>query len=474
MKKFLSIILAVFMLMTVSACGTGDGTGNSGNGGNQGGGNNGGGEKITITFVVDDATYDTKDVVDGVFTLPNDPTKTDLSFMGWFFDKDTWQNKLTISTEVTKSVTVYAYFKEVASLSLNFYVYNNLYETIAMDGVSAITLPEEPKIDGFRFDGWYLLNYSGTMTTNKLTENYFVENNSIQSKNVKAKMTQITKDNSASGAYELSKDGRYIYMGEYPTGYYKDASIKSGGPNADGYYEDYSGNRYVKVESATFVKGYPGATNFFQDNHTLIKDGESYYFRVERIKWRVLENDGDTALVMPTQVLFRHKYQDAKNKDDNDGIDIRDYAKSDVRYYMNSVLINEIFTEKERAVILTSWVDNSKDTIGWKGGPSPWEDTFDKLFLMSRKRAQDLEKETATFQYKKLLVSDYQRATGLPVCTTYYNGGDSGYTLWWLRSRSSESTSPAAVVLGGPDGHFGQENVYSAEYGVVPCFRIDL
>ena len=147
MKKFLSIILAVFMLMTVSACGTGDGTGNSGNGGNQGGGDNGGSEKITITFVVDDSTYDTKDVVDGVFTLPNDPTKTDLSFMGWFFDKDTWQNKLTISTEVTKSVTVYAYFKEVASLSLNFYVYNNLYETIAMDGVSAITLPEEPEME---------------------------------------------------------------------------------------------------------------------------------------------------------------------------------------------------------------------------------------------------------------------------------------------------------------------------------------
>ncbi len=473
MKKLLSIILAVFMLMTVSACGTGDGTGNSGNGGNQGGGDNGGSEKITITFVVDDATYDTKDVVDGVFTLPNDPTKTDLSFMGWFFDKDTWQNKLTISTEVTKSVTVYAYFKEVASLSLNFYVYNNLYETIAMDGVSAITLPEEPKIDGFRFDGWYLLNYSGTMTTNKLTENYFVENNSIQSKNVKAKMTQITKDNSASGAYELSKDGRYIYMGEYPTGYYKNASIKSGGPNADGYYEDYSGNRYVMVESATYNAGtqFAGAQRFFQDNETPIKDGESYYFRVEEIKWRILENDGDTALVMPTQVLFRHKYQDAENKEDNDGIDVRDYAKSDVRYYMNNVLINKIFTEKERAVILTSWVDNSKDTIG-ANGTSPWADTFDKLFLLSRADSKKLDKDATTFKYKMLPVSDYQRATGCPVCSTELSGGEVGYTYYWMRAMSTATSVSVGCIM--PNGNPGQNNVYSAEYGVVPCFHIDL
>lgn len=350
-----------------------------------------------------------------------------------------------------------------ATLDLDFYLNNNLYHTLKMDGSSTVELPTPPSIPNYEFKGWYFKNYSGMMVT-QFTEDYFVENNTETNKKVYAKMSLVTTDNSASGAYRIS--GNYLYMGEYPATYKKDVSLKTTTPDADGYYLGYDGNRYAKVASAHFNKQW-SATNFFQNGNDLIKEGETYYFKVEEIKWRILENDGDTALVMPTQILFRHKFQDSKTA--VNGIDVRDYKNSDVRAYMNDELIKKIFTAEQRAVILTSWVNNHKDVIGWSGSDSPWQDTYDKLYLPAWSEIKDIN-----YTYRQLLVSDYQRASGMPVFSTELYGGYSGYAYWWLRTRYSSADSPVAVGCASPNGLSAQANVYEGEYGVVPIFRVDL
>lgn len=463
-KRIAVVFLSVLMLVTATACAGGD---------------NG----IKITFMVEGSVYQTVTLAeDGAFTLPEDPTKTDMSFLGWYLDDGVWENKLTTETQVAENLTVYARFGNL--LNLTYYVHNNLYYEGKMDGSSTVQLPAEPQIDGFRFDGWYFLSVSnGQMTNTKLTADYFVNNNTQQSKKVGAKMTQITKDNSSTGTYRIS--GNYLYMGVYPTAYYSGTpSLKSQTPVASGkykgYYEGTNGKYYAKVDSA--VVNAKRTPLFFQDESTVIQADKTYYFVVEEIKWRIIEKDTDTALVMPTQIMFRHKFQDATNANSNNGIDVRDYKASDIRAYMNGELINQIFTAEERAVILTSWVDNSKDQVGWKNSklPCPWEDTYDKLFLMSQKDFNGYFGGAIDYSAFALKVSDYQRATGMRVLTTELNGGDNGYSNWWLRSRSNELDSPVALGCAAPGaggkGHIPSAacNVYEDEYGVVPVFRVDL
>lgn len=447
-KRLLSIILSICMLLpcifVFNACGGGADDG-----------------KVTVTFMVDDSEYASVEVQEDA-EIPTDPTKDDLTFMGWYFDNGEWKNQFTDFTTVTESTTVYAYFDK--ALTLTYYINNNVYETVTMNGKSAITLPAAPQISGFEFKGWFFKNSSGSWSS-QLTENYFVENNTTQNKTVYAKMEMITQDNSASGAYRIN--GNYLYMGKYPTSVApKNTSIKST-PNSDGYYEDYSGNLYVKVDSCQHNDQTAYSyTRFFQDQETVIKNGETYYFKVETIKWRILEKDDDTALVMPTQVLFMSDYKAVKDE----GIDIRDYANSNVRKYMNTELINKIFTAEERAVILNSWVDNSTAKVCGTGSKSTWADTYDKLYLLD----YDFIRKASNVQYLKLPVSDYMRATNAPTYSTTATGGDYGYTYWWVRGLGSSMNSSKAVMTVSPGSSATQTNADSMAYGVVPVFRVDL
>lgn len=446
------LLLAMcFCVLGAVACG---GSTESDNGNNS--------NKVAVTFMVDGSKYAKVEVKEGA-EFPVDPTKGEETFFGWYLDDGVWNNKFTDFSTVTKSITVYARFGQ--AVTLTYYVNNNVYHTDLMDGQSAITLPTAPSIDGFEFKGWYFKNYSGNWTTTKLTEDYFVNNNTTQNKTVYAKIQMVTKDNSSSGAYKIN--GNYLYMGKYPTSLAsKNVSIKSE-PNADGYYEDYSGNLYVKVESCVHNNQtqYPNIPCFFQDGNTIIEEGKTYYFKVETIKWVILEKDDDTALVMPTQVLFKSQYK----KVEEEGVDVRDYENSDVRAYMNDTLYKDIFTPEERAVVLTSWVDNSKEKVCAMGTKCSWKDTYDKLYLLEF----DFLTKLSNQQYLKLPVSDYMRATGMPMYNTVPTGGEYGYTYSWARGVTG-STPKGVAVIGTNAGAASMNANESMAYGVVPVFRVDL
>ncbi len=416
---------------------------------------------VTVTFMANGSEYASVEIKDGA-AFPENPTKEGETFLGWYVDDGVWSNKLTDLATVTQNTTVYARFGQ--AVTLTYYINNNEYHTDVIDGQSAITLPAAPAIDGFEFKGWYFKNYAGNWTTTQLTEDYFVNNNTTQNKTVYAKISMITKDNSASGAYTIS--GNYLLMGRYPTSIKPASTSVKSTPNEQGYYEDYSGNLYVKVDSCVHNNKtkYPEIRRFFQDGDTIIEDGKTYYFKVEPIKWRILEKDDDTALVMPTQVLFKSQYKATADE----GIDIRDYENSDVRAYMNKTLINEIFTETERSVILTSWVDNSAEKICATGYKSTWKDTYDKLYLIERSFLSKVSNQT----YLKLPVSDYMRATGMPMYTTELNGGDYGYTYSWARGFTG-STPKGITAIDVKSGIAGL-NADEMAYGVVPVFRVDL
>lgn len=84
--------------------------------------------KYTITFDNDGSVYHTLQTSGNEnIMLPAAPTKSGCEFDGWYFDKDTWQEKLTSSTyarkTLTANVTVYAKWNRV---TLEFFEFTNI------------------------------------------------------------------------------------------------------------------------------------------------------------------------------------------------------------------------------------------------------------------------------------------------------------------------------------------------------------
>ena len=81
-KKLLTILLTIFVLcasaFTLSACGV---------------------AKFKVNFIVDGEVYATIDTTGSeIIQMPENPTKEDYTFDGWYWDKDTWQTPFTANS----------------------------------------------------------------------------------------------------------------------------------------------------------------------------------------------------------------------------------------------------------------------------------------------------------------------------------------------------------------------------------------
>ena len=119
-----------------------------------------------INFMVDDKVYHTIDTAGNkvLTNMPLSPDKPDYLFMGWYFDKNTWQNKFDANTYantyLTDNITVYAYFKspEPEVYTITFVSDGATVATVQTAGHETIALPENPTKSGYDFNGWYFDN----------------------------------------------------------------------------------------------------------------------------------------------------------------------------------------------------------------------------------------------------------------------------------------------------------------------------
>lgn len=120
-------------------------------------------KEYTITFYIGEEINGTlKTSGNEGLVLPSAPQKEGYTFIGWFFDKDSWQNRLTENTykeqALSENVSVYAYYKkEEAEKPAEFAVH---FELNGGSGVSDVTVSEiatepQPLKEGYAFKGWY-------------------------------------------------------------------------------------------------------------------------------------------------------------------------------------------------------------------------------------------------------------------------------------------------------------------------------
>lgn len=260
-------------------------------------------------------------------------------------------------------------------------------------------------------------------------------------------------------------EGEYILFGEYPQSLKESDVSVTEATDVRGYYLGSDGAYYAKVTASPCEDGYA-----FGTGEAVMSEG-TYYFKVEPVRWRILSEQGDTALLLCDSIVANKAFDDDSNN----------YADSEIRTWLNGEFYNAAFDVSEKAIIATVSVNNSAQTTGdpsdtaWTENENVCEDTDDKLFLPSY---EDVTNTAYGFssgegEYdaaRRWSVSDHALATGarMKMIDTFDANG-----FCWLRSPYYALGSHARIVDGYGVIYIGS-NVSGAHIGVVPAMQIRL
>lgn len=265
-----------------------------------------------------------------------------------------------------------------------------------------------------------------------------------------------------NGAY--TRDGDYIYFGEYPQTIKAENVTITSTSDSRGYYLGSDGFYYAKIVALPHGDGdFPISFS----TGTTVSYGSLYYFKVEPIRWRILSENGQTALILCDSIIANRRYDDLSNN----------YAESEIRQWLNTTFYQTAFSELQREIISITTVDNSAESAGYAESPYACENTEDKVFLLSRSEVTNSEYGFSSDKYESdnargMQTSDYSRATGAFTVhwsdSNYYGNG-----RWWLRS-PAYGDSYLVLDVFYDQSNAGAYTVDGGHVGIVPAMWIDL
>lgn len=197
------------------------------------------------------------------------------------------------------------------------------------------------------------------------------------------------------------------------------------------------------------------------------------------IEWRVLDRDGDQALLISRYGLDVQSYN---NKYEN-----ITWQESSIRIWLNNDFINRAFSDKERTIIQLTNVDNSDSqgfefaatVLGKTGYASPvsgGNNTQDKIFLLSYAEANrylnvSFSLDNCTNTESRIAPTQYAIAQGSDVSggNKTVEGEESGN--WWLRSPGNYQNSASCI---SSEGDLLYYEVYMDNICVRPAMWIDI
>ena len=276
------------------------------------------------------------------------------------------------------------------------------------------------------------------------------------------------------------RDGNYIYFGEYPQTIKANDVTITDTTDDRGYYLGSDGNYYAMV-----VANKPGT---FSTGSTFTL-GNTYYFKVEPIRWKILYESDGTALILCDIAISSIDYQpdyfyswsdDRRYTTANgapEGTFANNYKYSNVRKWLIDEFYNTAFSELQQEIIEITEVDNSDSSynVAWGYGINEptddfaCENTYDKIFLLSASEVinSDYGFTTNASGKPRIFTSDYARAMGSQ-CSS---GGFAD--RWILRSPGNISSLVRYIASHGGMTSGGVE-VDSGFSCIIPALRITL
>jgi len=324
-------------------------------------------------------------------------------------------------------------------------------QAITKKAGESITAPSAPTRTGYTFSGWYTDN--GTFENEYTFGTMPAQNLTLFAKWTEASARPAYTRMNATG--EPDESGDYILFGEYPqTIKAADVTITAT-TDSRGYYLGSDGNYYARFTANTYNPSFK-----FTNGETIV-NGEGYYFKVEPLKWRILEESGGKAFLLSESIITGARFDASSNN----------YKESEIRAWLNCDFINIAFTEGQTDIIQTVTVDNSVNSTGYNPNVNACEDTEDKVFVLSYRNVVNTQygfnsKQTIQDSQRRRPVTDFARATGALI-------NEYGIGWWWLRSPDYDNDDYARIV-----DQTGQadllKKVSDTRPGLVPALWIQL
>lgn len=247
-------------------------------------------------------------------------------------------------------------------------------------------------------------------------------------------------------------DWSYVYFGSYPQTEVTGSELTSAIVEAI-----YDGNGDAWVDGTKYRRISKSDTNY----GGYFGDSTYRYFKWERIKWRVLQNNGYTLFVVADRGLDCKNYNETWSS-------IITWEKCTLRNWLNDTFYNIAFSNAEqRAVIGQNVINEDNPYYNTEGG----NDTKDKVYLLSIGESTELSygfcEDYGTYSISRRVgISSYAQAMGAG------NGNASWGCIWWLRSPGDATYYTADVGNLGNVNVEGQR-VYS-DFAVTPVLHINL
>lgn len=294
-------------------------------------------------------------------------------------------------------------------------------------------------------------------------------------------------------------NSKYFLMGIYPQ------TIKPANVIIDESksYQLFNLNCYAADDNCLYAKvpvshlpafGAPESYPYFSDG-TKIKEGKAYYFRVEPIKWRIIDDKMNLAICEDIlfPIPFATKCKNRIERETENIIYSNNFEYSNIRSFCNSYSGDGLsfensctenweekgfsrysfFMKETKEKIKKSRLDNRPLTtvISEKDYPatkSRCNITEDKIFVLSKSETKKLLNEEL-----KRRPTDFALANG---CFATILDGHCG--KWWLRSAyekpDDNSTNIDYVQTIGTDGKYSYDVSRTQYIGFVPAIRLNI
>ena len=281
-----------------------------------------------------------------------------------------------------------------------------------------------------------------------------------------------------AGCSSEDESSKIIEFGEYPQ------TIKAADVTITETLEE--GKRYLGSDGAYYakVKAHPYTEGLKFSDGTVVEDGESYYFKYEPIKWRVLsKNEDGTALILSEKILDGQDFYADDYKWVNsvyytkNGGRVNRYSYSTIRTFLNEDFYKTAFKSESDIARIQNQSSISKD----------------KVFLLSQSDVTNVnygfaESKNTNDPARVKVMTDYSRAMWVMEVSTAEDSY--GVGMWWLSSEyvvdkavadtvrnilgsyNSESDADKVVCV-NKNGSCEKETAVFTE-GVVPAMRIML
>ena len=475
----------------------------------------------TVTYSTEHATAPEKlTVADGTaLTAEQLPalTESGYTFGGWF-DAETGGNKIeSIAQGSTGAKTLYAQWwtfslQVTGTPSKTFYYVGDSLDTTGLTVTATYSDGSSKTLSGFYTENVNL----GSKLTISYTEGGLTKTADVSGTfYVAASGAKPTESPVALTDYTGTLAGGIYYaFGDFPQTIAAGTVTFSDVPVYNGWYLGSDGYFYAKCTENgfpyyhTYSDGTRVAHNYTYSDGTTVawaSDNSTKYFKVEPIKWRVLNPSAEVNKILVAEGILTanvdyYDYHDVNRTIDGKTVYPSNYEHSKIRAYLNGLsyvvkannsaeqmtdstyngigFLQTAFTQSAQNFIATTTVDNSAASTNTASNAKQWnsgindfvcENTEDKIFLLSEKEATTADygfTECNVYESSRIRQpTDFAKANyayAFPDNSVNYGG------WWWLRSPSTGFNYMAHIIFFDGIGN-GVKNINEEGSGVVPA-----